>query len=177
MAPSGPCAPWSPPRKIWLHVSPRSKTGRPRRSSPPRSTSLSLLPPVTPSKILCVGRNYSEHAAELGNEVPKEPLLFLKPPSSLLASGDTVQMPALIEARGLRGRARHRHRTPLPQPRSRRRRAAVHPRLHHRERRHRPRYPEVRWPVDARQRLGHLLSLRPLRAPTRSIPSTAHPSP
>jgi 2-keto-4-pentenoate hydratase/2-oxohepta-3-ene-1,7-dioic acid hydratase in catechol pathway len=58
-------------------------------------TSLSLLPPVTPSKILCVGRNYSEHAAELGNEVPKEPLLFLKPPSSLLASGHTIRMPAL----------------------------------------------------------------------------------
>jgi hypothetical protein len=46
---------------------------------------LHLLPPVTPSKILCVGRNYRDHAAELGNEVPKEPLLFLKPPSSLFA--------------------------------------------------------------------------------------------
>lgn len=57
--------------------------------------SLSLLPPVTPSKIVCVGRNYSEHAAELGNEVPKEPLLFLKPPSSLLAPGGTVKMPAI----------------------------------------------------------------------------------
>jgi len=57
--------------------------------------SLSLLPPVVPSKIVCVGRNYSEHAAELGNEVPKEPLLFLKPPSSLLAPGGTVRMPAL----------------------------------------------------------------------------------
>src|SRR4051812_26470104 len=40
--------------------------------------------PVTPSKILCVGRNYAAHAKELGNDVPKEPLLFLKPPSSLL---------------------------------------------------------------------------------------------
>jgi 2-keto-4-pentenoate hydratase/2-oxohepta-3-ene-1,7-dioic acid hydratase in catechol pathway len=57
--------------------------------------SLSLLPPVTPSKIVCVGRNYSEHAAELGNEVPKEPLLFLKPPSSLLAPGKSIRMPAL----------------------------------------------------------------------------------
>jgi 2-keto-4-pentenoate hydratase/2-oxohepta-3-ene-1,7-dioic acid hydratase in catechol pathway len=58
-------------------------------------TSLSLLPPVTPSKIVCVGRNYSEHAAELGNEVPKEPLLFLKPPSSLLAPGKAVRIPTL----------------------------------------------------------------------------------
>jgi 2-keto-4-pentenoate hydratase/2-oxohepta-3-ene-1,7-dioic acid hydratase in catechol pathway len=56
---------------------------------------LSLLPPVTPSKILCVGRNYREHATEMGNEVPKEPLLFLKPPSSLLAPGASVRMPAL----------------------------------------------------------------------------------
>ena len=60
----------------------------------PLST-LALLPPVTPSKIVCVGRNYSEHAAELGNDVPKEPLLFLKPPSSLLAPEGAVQMPAL----------------------------------------------------------------------------------
>jgi len=57
--------------------------------------SLSLLAPVTPSKIVCVGRNYSEHAAELGNEIPKEPLLFLKPPSSLLAAGQPIRLPAL----------------------------------------------------------------------------------
>ncbi|HTH53856.1 MAG TPA: fumarylacetoacetate hydrolase family protein [Edaphobacter sp.] len=56
---------------------------------------LSLLPPVTPTKIVCVGRNYSEHAAEMGNDVPKEPLLFLKPPSSLLAPNGTIRMPAL----------------------------------------------------------------------------------
>jgi 2-keto-4-pentenoate hydratase/2-oxohepta-3-ene-1,7-dioic acid hydratase in catechol pathway len=50
-----------------------------------------LLVPVRPSKIVCVGRNYREHAAELGNEVPSEPLLFFKPPSSLLASGGTIR--------------------------------------------------------------------------------------
>jgi 2-keto-4-pentenoate hydratase/2-oxohepta-3-ene-1,7-dioic acid hydratase in catechol pathway len=54
-----------------------------------------LLVPVRPSKIVCVGRNYRDHAAELGNDVPKEPLLFLKPPSSLLPSGGTILMPAL----------------------------------------------------------------------------------
>jgi 2-keto-4-pentenoate hydratase/2-oxohepta-3-ene-1,7-dioic acid hydratase in catechol pathway len=53
-----------------------------------------LLPPVTPSKIICVGRNYRDHAKELGNEVPTEPLLFFKPPSSLLAPGGVVRMPA-----------------------------------------------------------------------------------
>jgi len=54
-----------------------------------------LLVPVTPSKIVCVGRNYREHAAELGNEVPTEPLLFLKPPSSLLPAGGIVERPAI----------------------------------------------------------------------------------
>lgn len=52
-----------------------------------------LLAPVTPSKIVCVGRNYREHAKELGNEVPQEPLLFFKPPSSLLGHKGTVLMP------------------------------------------------------------------------------------
>lgn len=56
-----------------------------------------LLPPVTPSKIICVGRNYRDHAKELGNEVPVEPLLFFKPPSSLLAHKGTVQMPPQSE--------------------------------------------------------------------------------
>jgi 2-keto-4-pentenoate hydratase/2-oxohepta-3-ene-1,7-dioic acid hydratase in catechol pathway len=56
-----------------------------------------LLPPVAPSKIICVGRNYREHAAELGNEVPTEPLLFFKPPSSLLATGQTIRRPRLSQ--------------------------------------------------------------------------------
>ena len=51
--------------------------------------------PVLPSKIVCVGRNYREHAAELGNDVPKEPLLFLKPPSSLLEPGGIIRYPKL----------------------------------------------------------------------------------
>src|SRR5947209_8039875 len=63
--------------------------------TPTPLSKLSLLAPVTPSKIVCVGRNYRDHATELGNEVPKEPLLFLKPPSSLLGSGGEVRMPAL----------------------------------------------------------------------------------
>lgn len=52
-----------------------------------------FLPPVTPSKVVCVGRNYAEHAAELGNEVPKEPLLFLKAPSSLIIDGQDIIIP------------------------------------------------------------------------------------
>jgi 2-keto-4-pentenoate hydratase/2-oxohepta-3-ene-1,7-dioic acid hydratase in catechol pathway len=49
--------------------------------------------PVRPSKIICVGRNYLAHAKELGNEVPAVPLLFLKPPSSLIGPGDTIRLP------------------------------------------------------------------------------------
>jgi 2-keto-4-pentenoate hydratase/2-oxohepta-3-ene-1,7-dioic acid hydratase in catechol pathway len=57
----------------------------------------SLLPPVQPTKIVCVGRNYREHAAELGNDVPQEPLLFFKPPSSLLPPGGTILRPKVSE--------------------------------------------------------------------------------
>ena len=57
--------------------------------------SFTILPPVKPSKIVCVGRNYRDHAAELGNDVPKEPLIFLKPPSSLVGCGAAVLMPAV----------------------------------------------------------------------------------
>ena len=59
--------------------------------------SLQLLAPVRPSKIVCVGRNYRDHAAELGHDVPKEPLIFLKPPSSLLGCGGVVLMPAVSQ--------------------------------------------------------------------------------
>jgi 2-keto-4-pentenoate hydratase/2-oxohepta-3-ene-1,7-dioic acid hydratase in catechol pathway len=46
-----------------------------------------------PSKIVCVGRNYVDHAKELGNEVPKEPLIFLKPPSSVVSGGTAIVLP------------------------------------------------------------------------------------
>jgi 2-keto-4-pentenoate hydratase/2-oxohepta-3-ene-1,7-dioic acid hydratase in catechol pathway len=54
-----------------------------------------LLAPVGPSKIVCVGRNYREHAAEFSNPVPEEPLLFLKPSSAIVGPGDDVIYPAL----------------------------------------------------------------------------------
>lgn len=52
-----------------------------------------LLAPASPSKIVCVGRNYAEHAAELGNEVPTEPLLFLKAPSAIITEGEAIVIP------------------------------------------------------------------------------------
>jgi 2-keto-4-pentenoate hydratase/2-oxohepta-3-ene-1,7-dioic acid hydratase in catechol pathway len=56
-----------------------------------------LLVPVQPSKIVCVGRNYREHAAELGHDVPPEPLIFLKPPSSLLDPGASIVRPKISQ--------------------------------------------------------------------------------
>src|SRR5258708_20846942 len=52
-----------------------------------------LLAPSAPGKIICVGRNYVEHAKELGNEVPNIPLIFLKPPSSVINPGETIILP------------------------------------------------------------------------------------
>jgi 2-keto-4-pentenoate hydratase/2-oxohepta-3-ene-1,7-dioic acid hydratase in catechol pathway len=52
-----------------------------------------LLAPVAPSKIVCIGRNYLEHAAELGNKMPDEPLLFLKAPSAIVGSDDCIELP------------------------------------------------------------------------------------
>jgi 2-keto-4-pentenoate hydratase/2-oxohepta-3-ene-1,7-dioic acid hydratase in catechol pathway len=53
--------------------------------------------PVEPSKVVCVGRNYAAHAAELGNEVPKEPLIFLKPPSSIVGPEEPVVLTAFSQ--------------------------------------------------------------------------------
>ena len=52
-----------------------------------------MLAPCEPSKIVCVGRNYAAHAAELGNEMPKEPMIFLKPPSSIIGPDEAIQLP------------------------------------------------------------------------------------
>ncbi len=56
-----------------------------------------LLAPCSPTKIVCVGRNYAAHAEELGNEVPESPLLFLKPPSAVIGPGETIRLPNSCE--------------------------------------------------------------------------------
>jgi 2-keto-4-pentenoate hydratase/2-oxohepta-3-ene-1,7-dioic acid hydratase in catechol pathway len=53
-------------------------------------TSVRLTAPVVPTKIVCIGRNYAAHAAELGNDVPKEPLIFLKPPTSIVGPSEDI---------------------------------------------------------------------------------------
>lgn len=70
-------------------------TNEPQREGEPLPLiTVRLLPPVTPTKIVCVGRNYQDHAAELGNPMPAEPLLFLKPPSALIGHEDAIELPA-----------------------------------------------------------------------------------
>ena len=58
------------------------------------SDRIDVLPPSEPSKIVCIGRNYADHAAEMGSDVPDRPMLFLKPPNTLAGHGDTVTVPA-----------------------------------------------------------------------------------
>ena len=79
-----------------------------------------LLPPVEPSKIVCVGRNYREHAAELGHEVPQEPLLFFQAAFFPAASGRNDSAAQSFRAHRLRGRTRSRDRPPLPPTRRQR---------------------------------------------------------
>ncbi len=52
-----------------------------------------LLPPVVPSKVVCLGRNYRQHAEELGHDVPEQPMLFFKPPSSLIGHEEAIVLP------------------------------------------------------------------------------------
>src|SRR5208282_2111772 len=68
-----------------------------RRIDPVPFNEAAVLCPVRPSKIICVGRNYRAHAAELGHEVPQEPLLFFKPPSALLDPGQKILRPKISQ--------------------------------------------------------------------------------
>jgi 2-keto-4-pentenoate hydratase/2-oxohepta-3-ene-1,7-dioic acid hydratase in catechol pathway len=58
---------------------------------------IQFLPPSTPSKIVCIGRNYLEHAKELGNDAPAQPLIFLKPPSAVIAPEEPIVLPRISQ--------------------------------------------------------------------------------
>ena len=66
-------------------------------TSPVPIADVRVLPPVLPTKIVGIGRNYKDHAAELGNPLPAEPLVFLKPPTAVIGPLDAVVMPAVSE--------------------------------------------------------------------------------
>src|SRR5262245_16284291 len=71
--------------------------GSSQTTKPVAMEHVKLLAPVLPSKIVCVGRNYRDHARELGNEVPQEILIFLKPPSAVIGPGDPIVVPAMSQ--------------------------------------------------------------------------------
>lgn len=84
------CAPYDSPRL--------NRDFAPEVDGPPLlKDDVRLLPPCDPRKIICVGRNYAEHAAEFGNEVPTEPAIFLKPVTSLIGPGEEVILPSVSE--------------------------------------------------------------------------------
>jgi 2-keto-4-pentenoate hydratase/2-oxohepta-3-ene-1,7-dioic acid hydratase in catechol pathway len=58
---------------------------------------IKFLPPSAPSKIVCVGRNYLDHAKELGNDAPAQPLIFLKPPSAVIAPDEPIVLPRISQ--------------------------------------------------------------------------------
>jgi 2-keto-4-pentenoate hydratase/2-oxohepta-3-ene-1,7-dioic acid hydratase in catechol pathway len=72
---------------------------RAQKIAPQTLSSLALLAPVEPSKIVCVGRNYADHAKEFGNEVPPDLIIFLKPPTSLLGPGQKIVRPNHLSQR------------------------------------------------------------------------------
>lgn len=84
------------------HILPPDAAGlpdlkKPGKIAPIPLASAALLAPVQPSKIVCVGRNYLDHAKELGNEPPPEPLIFLKPPSSVIAQSEKIVRPKISQ--------------------------------------------------------------------------------
>src|SRR5438105_14718415 len=74
-----------------ISAAPWTEWNTTKRSLP--FASVRLLTPVEPAKIVCVGRNYAAHAAELGNEMPKEPLIFMKPSSSIVGPDEPIILP------------------------------------------------------------------------------------
>jgi 2-keto-4-pentenoate hydratase/2-oxohepta-3-ene-1,7-dioic acid hydratase in catechol pathway len=77
------------------HVRPLDRHVRAPESIPLEEVEFEAL--VKPTKVVCVGLNYHAHAQELGRELPREPLLFLKPPSSVLGTGETIRLPSQSE--------------------------------------------------------------------------------
>lgn len=93
MTSSGPC--YAVARgSVWDLLSAAPWAGGQRTGASVEASDARLLAPVEPSKIICVGRNYRAHAAELGNEAPPEPLLFFKPPSAVVGPGEAIALPA-----------------------------------------------------------------------------------
>ena len=127
-----------------------------------RLADVRLLAPVIPrSKVVAIGKNYAAHAAEMGGEVPEEPLMFLKPNTSVIGPGDPILYPPQSQRVDYEGElavviGRHLPRRPARAGDRR------DPRLHDRQRRDRPRPAEEGRAVDPRQGLRLVLPARPV---------------
>jgi 2-keto-4-pentenoate hydratase/2-oxohepta-3-ene-1,7-dioic acid hydratase in catechol pathway len=115
-----------------------------------------LLAPMIPSKVVAIGKNYADHAREMGGEAPASPVLFMKPSTAVCGPGDPIQRPAGVERLDFEGElavviGRLARDVPVTRALGRR------PRLHLRQRRHRAGPAEDRRAVDARQGLRHVL--------------------
>jgi len=133
---------------------------------------IDVLPPAEPTKIVCIGRNYADHAAELDNDVPDRPLLFLKPPNALASHGDEITVPAGKDRIDWGGRDRGRHRRTV-QRRRRRRRDGRRRRVHLHERRVEPRRPGPRAELGAREGVRRRRAARPRDGDPDEVPADA----
>src|SRR5262249_7825283 len=84
------------------HILPLDAAGLPDKNKaapiqPLALAAATLLAPVRPSQMVCVGRNYLDHAKELGNQPPAEPLIFLKPPSAIISQNEKIVLPKISQ--------------------------------------------------------------------------------
>ena len=121
-----------------------------------------LLAPILPSKVVAIGRNYADHAAELGNAVPTSPMIFLKPSTSVIGPRRADPAAGVVAAGRLRGRTRRGDRPAVPGRAGPRTPSSVILGLHGRQRRDRPRPAEGRRAVHPGQGLRHVLPARPV---------------
>ncbi len=79
-----------------MEIAGNIRSGSPRLHRAPVAplSDVRLLAPILPSKVVCIGRNYADHAAELGNEVPANPIIFLKPSTSVIGPNAAIRLPA-----------------------------------------------------------------------------------
>ena len=134
-----------------------------------------LLAPILASKVVCMGKNYAAHAAEMGGVAPEDPVIFLKPNTAIIGPNIPIQLPADANPGASRGGVGRGDR-PAVQGRAGRAGRREHPRLHHRQRRLGTRSAEEGRPVDAGQGPRHVLSGRSVdrHRPRPERPGSAH---
>ena len=120
-----------------------------------------LLAPILASKVVCIGKNYAAHVAEMGGGDFPDPVMFMKPNTAIIGPNVPIRAAGRRQPGALRGRARRRHR-PAVQGRARRPRRREHPGLHDRQRRVGARSAEEGRPVDPGERARHVLPDRPV---------------